>query len=230
VQPKAIFKKVKREKRNVLTLEESIEILKYYKIPVAKTGLAKTIEEAVLIAKKIGYPVVLKIVSPQLIHKTEAKGAILDIKNKEELKKMYEQLLRNVKRFNPSAKIHGVIVQEMIREGYETIVGGIRDAQFGPTVMLGLGGIFTEVYNDTSFRVAPLSKKDALEMIKEIKGYEILKGYRNNPPADINALIDVLIKVGKIMSKEDEIKEIDINPLFLSAKRSIAVDARIILQ
>ena len=228
--PKNIFTQVKERGRKILTLDEAIQVIKYYKIPVAESKLVKSINEAEAFATEIGYPLVLKVISPQVIHKTEAKALALDIRNNKELKSAYKKVLGNVRRYCPTAEVRGILVQKMIKKGYQVIVGGLRDLQFGPTVMVGFGGIFTEVFEDTSFRIFPFSKEDAEEMIKEIKGYKILKGYRNKPPGDLNALEEVIIKVGEIMHRDTEIREFDINPLFVLHKGVVAVDTRIVLQ
>jgi len=219
----------KKNKRKNLTEYESRQVLEKYKIPLARAELAKNPEHAAKFAKKIGYPVVLKIISPDVIHKTDVGGIIVGIKNEVELKDSYEKILKNVKKKAPRAKIHGMLVQKMVGDGLEVIVGGKKDVQFGQTVMFGLGGIFVEVFGDVSFRVVPIGKKDAKDMIEETKGYKILRGYRGKN-YDVNAVADVLIKVSKLLEKNDEIAEMDINPLIVLPRGAVAVDARIVVE
>jgi len=219
----------KKNKRKNLTEYESRQILEKYKIPLSKAEIAKNPEQAVKLAKKIGYPVVLKIVSPDVLHKTDVGGVVINIKNEGELKNSYEKILKNVRKKVKRAKVHGMLVQKMVDNGLEVIVGGKKDAQFGETVMFGLGGIFVEVFGDVSFRVVPIGKKDAKDMIEEIKGYKILKGYRGKN-YDVNAVADVLVKVSKLLEKNDEIAEMDINPLIVLQRGAVAVDARIVVE
>jgi acetyl-CoA synthetase (ADP-forming) len=219
----------RKNKRKNLTEYESRQVLEKYKIPLAKSELVKTPEQAVKIAKKIGYPIVLKIVSPDVVHKTDVGGIVVKIKNEVELIEAYEKILKNVKKKVSRAKIHGMLVQKMVGDGLEIIVGGKKDAQFGQTVMFGLGGIFVEVFGDVSFRVVPIEKKDALEMMQETKGYKILKGYRGKKH-DVNAVADVLVKVSKFLEKNDEVAEMDINPLIVLPHGAVGADARIIVE
>jgi len=212
------------KKVKVLTVDESLKFIKKYKIPVAEHKLVKNIESAVEFAEKIGFPVVLKAISPQLIHKTEAKGIILDIKNRVELERMYRKLLTDTRRF----RIEGVLVQKMIEGGREVIVGGKKDSQFGQVLMFGGGGVLTEVLEDVSFRVCPISKRDAQEMIEETKYYKVLKGYRGKM-CDIEALKDILLKTSKLLEENQEIVELDINPVMVLKKGAVAVDARIVI-
>jgi acyl-CoA synthetase (NDP forming) len=229
MKPKEIFRKIKKQGRNVLTVFESQQILECYKIPIVKSKLAKTVNDTVKIADKIGYPVVLKVVSPQIIHKTDFNGIILDIKNSLELKSAYEKIIHNVKRKVSKAKIQGMLVQKMIEDGQQVIVGGKKDLQFGQVIMFGMGGIFTEIFEDVSFRVVPINRKDAKEMIEEIKGYKILKGYRGKN-YDIKALTNILLKTSKLLLENQEIEELDINPIIVLKKGAIAVDARIAIK
>ncbi|UCC91965.1 MAG: acetate--CoA ligase family protein [Candidatus Aenigmatarchaeota archaeon] len=209
-----------------LTEPECKKIMKKYGIPTTSEFLAKKPEEAVNFAKKIGYPVVLKVDSKDIIHKTETRTVVTNVRDDEDVLESFERIIKNAKRHKPNAKINGVIVQEHV-EGYETIVGGKIDPQFGPVILFGAGGIFTEVLKDTSIRVCPVEREDAEEMINEIKYSKILKGYRGGTPAKMNEIINVLLKVSKIMMKEN-VKEMDINPLIVSHKEAKAVDVRII--
>jgi acyl-CoA synthetase (NDP forming) len=209
-----------------LAEKECKKIMKKYGIPTAREFLAKKPEEAVKFAKKIGYPVVLKVDSEDIIHKTETKTVMTNVRDDEDVMDSFGKIIKNAKRHKPKAKIRGVIVQEHV-EGYETIVGGKIDPQFGPIILFGAGGIFTEVLKDVSIRICPIEKKDAEEMIEEIKYSKILKGFRGEPPANTNEIINILLKASKIMMKEN-VKEMDINPLIVSRRGAKAVDVRII--
>ena len=221
---------IQKEKRTQLNEIEAKEILKEIGIPVTETKLARTKKEALSISKRIGFPVVLKIVSPDIIHKSDAGGVKLDLKNSTQVSKAYTEILSVVKKSHPRAKIEGVSVQKMARPGVEVIIGMTKDAQFGPVLMFGLGGILVEVLKDVAFRVVPVSKRDAREMIREIKGYPILEGYRGQEPADISYLEELIVKVSDFVEKNPRIKELDLNPIFAYRDGALAVDARIILE
>lgn len=228
-----IIKRAYSEGRKILLPHEAEKICKCYGIPVPKSGFAKTAEEAVKIASEIGYPVVLKIISPEIVHKSDVGGVALNLSSPEEVKKAFEEMLEKVSKVNPKANILGVYVQKMLPKGsIEVIVGGLKDQTFGPVVMFGLGGVFVEVLEDVTFRVAPLSKREALEMIKDIKGYKILKGFRNFPPRDLEAVADIIVKASHIIYNNQEIKEMDLNPVMVyeKGKGAYVVDARIILE
>jgi len=221
---------IQKEKRTQLNEIEAKEILKEIGIPVTETKLARTKKEALSTSKRIGFPVVLKIVSPDIIHKSDAGGVKLDLKNSTQVSKAYTEILSVVKKSHPRAKIEGVSVQKMARPGVEVIIGMTKDAQFGPVLMFGLGGILVEVLKDVAFRVVPVSKRDAREMIREIKGYPILEGYRGQEPADITYLEELIVKVSDFVEKNPRIKELDLNPIFAYRDGALAVDARIILE
>jgi acetyl-CoA synthetase (ADP-forming) len=221
---------VYKENRKYLLETEAKAVCKEYDIPVTKFELAKTEAEAVKFAEKIGYPIVLKIVSPNIIHKSDVGGVIVGLKTEKDVRNAYKQILRNVKEHNPKAKIVGVLVQEMAPSSTEVIVGAIKDPQFGPAVMFGLGGIFVEILKDVTFRVAPITEDEAREMISEVKGYPLLKGYRNLPPADINVIVQILLNTSKLVMEHQEIKELDLNPIMVYEKGAKTVDARIILE
>lgn len=222
--------KVKNKKPQKMDDLKTRAIMKRFGIPFVKQSLAKNEEQAVRHAKNIGYPIVLKVSSPDIIHKTDVGGVVLDIGNTEELREEYQKMLKKVREKKPRARIDGVIVQEMVpRDSREMIVGGRRDPQFGPVVMFGLGGVWVEALKDVSFRLAPLDRRDAKEMIKEIRGYSILEGFRGQKPVNFKLLEDVLMNVSKLIWKDKKIQEMDINPLFISEKKAIAVDARIVV-
>jgi acetate---CoA ligase (ADP-forming) subunit beta len=225
-----VLKDLKKQGRTVLTEIEAKQVIKNAGIKVIETRLAKTLKEAVAISHEIGFPLVLKIASPDIIHKTDAGGVKVGLKNTAEVKKAYAEIMASVRQKFPQAKIEGVSVQTMAKPGIEIIIGMYKDAQFGPVIMFGLGGIFVEVLKDVSFRLIPIVKRDAEEMIKEIKGYALLNGYRGQEPASIPALVDVLLKVSTLVEKSPEIKEIDLNPVFAYQDSAVAVDARIVLE
>lgn len=225
-----IFGKARKEKRTLLTEIESKELLKAAKIPVVETKLATSKTEAMQLAKKMGFPVVMKIVSPNVVHKSDAGGVKLNIQNATQAGKAYSEILASVKKHYPKARIVGITVQKMAKQGIEVIIGMTKDAQFGPVIMFGLGGILVEVLKDVSFRIVPMTKRDAAEMITEIKGFPILKGYRGQDPADVPYLEELIVKVSDFVDKNPEIKELDLNPVFAYKSGALAVDARIILE
>lgn len=214
----------------LLTEFEAKEILKKAGIPVVDTRLAKTKKEAVAISRELGFPVVLKIASPDIVHKSDAGGVRLGLANATRLSRAYSEITCSVKRKFPKSKIDGISVQKMARPGIEIIIGMSKDTQFGPLLMFGLGGIWVEILKDVSFRLVPVSKRDAEQMIKEIKGYPLLQGYRGQEPADINYLENLIVKVSDFIELHPEIKELDLNPVFAYKDGAIAVDARIILE
>jgi acyl-CoA synthetase (NDP forming) len=225
-----IFEKARNEKRKYLLEPEAKTVCVEYGIPVTKFMIAKTEDEAVKSADKLGYPVVLKIVSPDVIHKFDVGGVILNLKSSLEVRKAYSQILSNVRKHKAKAEITGILVQEMAPESTEIIIGATKDPQFGPALMFGLGGIFVEVLKDVTFRIAPITEADAKEMITEVKAYPILKGYRNQPPADIDAIIRILVNTSRLVMDYPEIKELDLNPIMVYKKGAKTVDARIILE
>jgi len=229
MSPKEIFDKVKKSRRNNLTEKESREVLEYYNIPVVKGEIVKSIELAKQFIEKIHYPIALKVVSKQIIHKTDVGGVMLNIMNEKDLIDGYHEIVKNIEKNVPNATIEGIFIQEML-SGTEVIIGGKKDPTFGQTIAFGLGGIFVEIYKDISFRVLPITKIDALKMIKEIKAYKILEGYRGSKPANIDALVDMLLKTSKLLEENPEIKELDINPVFAMPNRAVAADARIIFE
>jgi acyl-CoA synthetase (NDP forming) len=221
---------LKKEGRRILTEFESKKFLKQAGIPVIETRLARTQKEAVLFSQKMGFPVALKIASPDIVHKSDSGGVKLSLKNASEVRTAFREIMDGVQEKNPSATIQGVSVQKMAKPGTEVIVGTSKDPQFGPVIMFGLGGIFVEVLKDVSFRIIPLDRKDAREMIEDIKGYPALQGYRGKESADIPALMQIILKISGVMEKNPEIKELELNPIMAYKKGALAVDARIILE
>lgn len=222
--------KALHEKRTILTEIESKELLKEAGIPVIKSKLATTKKQAILMGKELGFPIVLKIISPDIVHKSDTGGVRLNIKNAAQLGKAYSEIIASTRKNSPKAKIHGVSVQKMARPGIEIIIGMSKDAQFGPVIMFGLGGILVEILKDVTFRVVPLTNKDARDMIHEVKGYPILEGYRGKEPANVPYLEDTIVKISNFIERHPEIKELDLNPIFAYKDGAVIVDARIILE
>ncbi|MFB0514262.1 MAG: acetate--CoA ligase family protein [Candidatus Bathyarchaeia archaeon] len=226
----AIFNEARKEGRKYLLEPEAKTICMEYEIPVTKFKVAKNETEAVKVAREIGFPIVLKIVSPDVIHKFDVGGVILNLNSETEVRTAYNEILENVKKHKPNARIIGMFVQEMAPQSTEVIVGATKDPQFGPAIMFGLGGIFVEVLKDVTFRIAPISESDAREMIAEVKAYPILKGYRGQPPADVEAIVKILLSTSRLVMEHQEIKELDLNPIMVYEKGAKTVDARIILE
>ena len=222
-----IIQKAKKEKRSLLETEAK-ELLKEYGISVPDFRLIKSEEEISGLAKEINFPITMKIVSPDIIHKTDAGGVKVGIKTEKEARIAYQEIIFEAKKYNKKAKISGVIVYPMVPQGTEIIMGMMKDPHFGQVIMFGLGGIFVEILKDISFRILPIEERDAEEMINEIKGYEILKGVRGECPKDIEAIKILLMKVSKLTAENPEINEIDLNPIFVFEKGLQIVDARMI--
>jgi acyl-CoA synthetase (NDP forming) len=218
------------ERRTVLTEVESKRLLKQAGIPVIETRLAKSKKEAISISKELGFPAVLKVASPDIVHKSDSGGVRLGLANATQVGKAYGEIMSSMKQKFADAAIHGLAVQRMAPPGVEVIVGMSKDVQFGPVLMFGLGGILVEVLKDVSFRIVPITRRDAAEMIREIKGYPLLEGYRGQDPADISALEELIVKVSEFVERNPEIKELDLNPIFAYRDSAVAVDARIILE
>ena len=216
--------------QNLLTEVESKALLKKAGIPVVEAKLARSKKEAISISNELGFPVVLKISSTDVVHKSDSGGVRLGLANATQVGKAYNEIVSSIKQAYPKAHIEGVSVQPMAPPGVEVIVGMSKDAQFGPVLMFGLGGILVEVLKDVSFRIVPVTTRDAREMIREIKGYPVLEGYRGQQPASIPALEKLIVKVSQFVEKNPDIKELDLNPIFAYPDKAVAVDARIILE
>ena len=223
-----IIEKAKKEKRPLLETEAK-ELLREYGIPVPDFKLIKTEYEIDKITEKFSYPLTMKIVSPDILHKSDAGGVKVGIKDEKEAKTAYQDIMYKVKKYKKEAKISGVITYSMIPQGTEIIIGMMKDPHFGPVIMFGLGGIFVEILKDISFRILPLEERDAEEMIAEIKGFKILKGIRGEEPKDIKAIEDLLLKTSRLALENSEISEIDLNPVFVFDKGLLVIDARMIL-
>jgi acetyl-CoA synthetase (ADP-forming) len=215
--------------RKSLLEPEALGVLKAWEIPVPECVVVKDVEEAVSAAKNIGYPVVLKVISPDILHKTEAGGVKTGLKNEQEIVDSFNEMIFDISERHTTAKIEGFLIEKMVDKGIEVIIGGIRDAQFGPAVMFGVGGVMVELLKDVSFRLAPVTEEECIEMMMEIKSYPLLTGYRGAEPCDTDAITNIIIQVGSIMHEVDGIRELEINPLIAYPKGLMAVDARVVL-
>jgi acyl-CoA synthetase (NDP forming) len=224
-----LIERARQQGRSVLTEVESKQILHDAGIPVALAEVATSAQEAVSAADRVGYPVVLKILSPDIAHKSDAGGVKVGPASSAEVEAAFDEIMASVKQRQPDARIEGVAVQKMAPQGTEVIVGMSKDPQFGPVMMFGLGGIFVEVLKDVAFRIVPLEARDAAEMVREIKGFPVLEGVRGQDPADIAALEALILKVSEFVEAHPEIDELDLNPVFAYKDGVLAVDARIVV-
>lgn len=225
-----ILAAARRAGRPALNEIESKDILAEAGIPTAAARLATSHEEAVRLAGEIGYPVVLKVVSEQILHKSDIGGVRLNLADAGAVGAAYDAIVEAARTRQPDATVEGVAVQQMAKPGTEVIVGMTRDPRFGPVLMFGLGGVLVELLQDVSFRLAPLTARDARAMMAEIKAAPILTGYRGSPAADLDKLSEILIKVGEFALANPEVKEIDLNPIYAYPDGALAVDARVILE
>jgi acyl-CoA synthetase (NDP forming) len=215
--------------RTVLTEIESKQVLAAAGIPVAEATLAPSAEAAAKAADAAGYPVVMKIVSPDITHKSDVGGVKVGLASADEVRAAFDEMTAAVKAREPGAKIEGVAVQKMAPQGIEVIIGMSKDPQFGPVLMFGLGGILVEVLKDVSFRIVPIERRDAREMIEDIKAYPVLQGVRGQDPADVGALEDLLLKLSEFVEANPRVEELDLNPVFAYKDGALAVDARIVV-
>lgn len=215
---KKVFDKVKKEKRPNLLEEEGQEVLRAYGFPLPQSSLAKNENDAVKIAKKIGYPIVMKIASPQIIHKSDAGGVKVNLTNDGEVKTAFKEIIKNAKKYNKKAEIKGVLIVEMVKGGKEMIIGSKLEPGFGPVIMLGMGGIYVEVLKDVTFRLAPVTDREANEMISSIKTKKLLEGVRGEKPSDINKLSECIQRLSQLVTDFKEIKELDMNPVLVMEK------------
>jgi acyl-CoA synthetase (NDP forming) len=225
----SIIDRARTDQRKVLTEVESKEILEEAGIPTARARLAASADEAAAVAQEMGFPVALKVVSPEITHKSDVGGVKLNVGSAAEAKAAFDEIVAAAKKAQPDAHIDGVSVQKMARPGIEVIMGMSQDAQFGPVLMFGLGGILVEVLKDVSFRLVPITPRDARQMVQEIKGRPLLEGYRGQEPADVAALEKLLLRLSQFVEAHPEIAELDLNPIFAYKDGAVAVDARIIL-
>ncbi|MEM0171204.1 MAG: acetate--CoA ligase family protein [Thermoproteota archaeon] len=230
-----IIKAVLKEKRNILLPSEAAELAESYGIPVVSKVRVSNIEEAIKAANKVGYPVVLEVESPNILHKVDVGGIILNVKDQDEVKQAYEKIMASVKQKAPNAEIRGILVRKMVPQGREIAIGVHRDAVFGPLVMFGSGGTFIELYKDVTFRVAPLTKEDAEEMINETKASKLIEGIRGEKPSDKEKVKEIIVRVAKLAEDFPEIEDVDINPLFVYgvgdySVAALAADVKVILR
>jgi succinyl-CoA synthetase beta subunit len=224
-----IIQNALNEGRTSLLISEAQQICHLHHIPTPVSYVTKNVEEAMEKVSKIGYPVALKIISPQILHKSDVGGVILNISDEKALKDAYQKLTAEISKNKPTVEILGVLIQKMMPPSTEIIVGAIRDSQFGPSVMLGMGGIFAEVYEDVAFRVAPINRSQALKLIHELRGAKILEGIRGQPPADLDAIVTVLLNVSALIMEHSVISQLDLNPVIAYPDSACAVDTRIIM-
>lgn len=225
----SVVTQARSEGRNLLNEVEAKQLLHDAGVPIVTTVLVTTQEEAKTQAERFGYPVVLKIVSPDIVHKSDVGGVKVGLQDGAAVAAAFEEIIANAKKAVPDASITGVAVQNMAPEGTEVIVGMTTDPQFGPVMMFGLGGIMVEVLKDVSFRLVPLTERDAVQMIDEIKGRAVLEGVRGRPPADKAALCETILKVAEFVEQHPEVQELDLNPVIAYPDGVIAVDARIVI-
>ncbi len=225
-----IIKNVLASGRGTILPDEALDIIESSGISTPDYVMAKTVKEAIEASRTIGFPVVLKVVSPDALHKSDVGGVAVDVGSEEEVEKSYNGIVGNLAKNIPDACITGILVQKQAQQATEVIIGGIRDEQFGPAVMFGLGGIFVELFKDVAFRIAPVTETEALEMMKEIKGYPILSGYRGMKKLDISQIAKTIVAISELISNVDEINEVELNPLFVYEKSVVAVDVRIIIK
>lgn len=213
--------------RTTLLEPEAKRVCKDYGIPTLPSGVARDAAEAVRIAEKIGYPVVMKVVSADIIHKTEAGAVALGVASADELRKAHYRIVESSLKFKPGASLEGVLIEKQASPGIEMIVGAKKDPQFGPTVMVGLGGIFVELFHDVAFGIVPLTEKQARKMIQETKSYQVLRGWRGKPPGDIEALVKIMKAVSDLVAENPVIEELDLNPVVVHERGASVVDSRI---
>jgi acyl-CoA synthetase (NDP forming) len=225
----AVLSAARAQGRRLLNEVEAKQVLAEAGVPVVPAKLARSADEAVALAREAGYPVALKVVSPDIAHKSDVGGVKLNLADDAAVRTAFDEIMAACRKAQPDAVIDGVSVQKMAAPGTEVIVGVNADPQFGPVLMFGLGGILVEVLEDVAFRIIPIEPRDARRMVREIKGYKLLEGYRGSPPADVAALESLLLKVSQFIEAHPEVAELDLNPVFAYPDGAVAVDARIVL-
>ncbi len=225
----SVIANARSQGRTLLNEVEAKQLLAEAGVPVVATKLARTPQEAAAIAREAGFPVVLKVVSKEITHKSDVGGVKLNLADEAAVSAAFDEIVRSAKAAVPDAVIDGVAVQKMAPTGVEVIVGVNTDAQFGPVIMFGLGGILVELLEDVSFRIVPIVARDARQMVREIKGFKLLQGFRGTPPSDVEALEKLLLKVSEFIESHPEVSELDLNPVFAYPDGAVAVDARIVL-
>lgn len=227
---KMILDQARKEKRIYLTEVESKNYISEAGIPVTEAFLATSETEAAALGLQLGFPVAMKVMSNDIIHKSDAGGVKLGLSSTEEINNGYREILTSARKYNPAAVIQGVSIQQMARPGQEVIMGMTKDPQFGPVLMFGIGGVMVEIMKDVSFRLVPLQPEDATEMVREIKGYPLLTDFRGSEPCDVPYLEQILLKLSAFIELHPEIKELDLNPVFAYRQGAMVVDARVILE
>jgi acyl-CoA synthetase (NDP forming) len=225
-----IVEAARRAGRTLLSEVESKQLLEEAGIPVVPTRLATSREEAVRIAEEIGLPAVLKVISPDVTHKSDVGGVKVGLETADQVRSAYDSIMSSTRAAAPTASIEGVSVQSMAEPGVEVIVGATRDPQFGHVVMFGLGGVLVEMLRDVSMRLVPVEQRDARAMIREIKGLPLLQGYRQYPPCDLDSLEEVILGLSRFLEEHPEVRELDLNPVLCYPKGLVAVDARVVLE
>lgn len=225
-----IVEAARRAGRTLLSEVESKQLLEEAGIPVVPTRLATSRAEAVRIAQEIGLPAVLKVVSPDITHKSDVGGVKVGLETAGQVRSAYDSIMSSSRAAAPTASIEGVSVQSMAEPGVEVIVGATRDPQFGHVVMFGLGGVLVEMLRDVSMRLVPVEARDARSMIREIKGLPLLQGYRQYPPCDLDSLEQVILGLSRFLEAHPEVRELDLNPVLCYPKGLLAVDARVVLE
>ncbi len=225
-----IVEAARRAGRTLLSEVESKQLLEEAGIPVVTTRLATSREEAVRIAEEIGLPAVLKVLSPDVTHKSDVGGVKVGLETADQVSSAYDSIMSSTRAAAPTASIEGVSVQSMAEPGVEVIVGATRDPQFGHVVMFGLGGVLVEMLRDVSMRLVPVEQRDARAMIREIKGLPLLQGYRQYPPCDLDSLEEVILGLSRFLEEHPEVRELDLNPVLCYPKGLVAVDARVVLE
>jgi len=225
----AIIERARGEQRTLLTEPESKQLLEQAGIPTTGGTLVRSEDEAAAAADAVGYPVVLKIVSPDVVHKSDVGGVVVGIPDVAGARAAFRSINDAVRAAMPSARMDGVTVQRQAQPGVEVIMGMNRDPQFGPLLMFGLGGVLVELLEDVAFRLAPLTRRDADQMIREIKCLPVLTGFRGSPPADLEALRGMLLALSAFADGNPDVEQIDLNPVFAYPNGAVAVDARVVL-
>ena len=228
---KTLFANLEKAKREVLYPEEAEKVLRTYGINTAKSFFCRNdVEEVLRSSEEIGFPVALKLISQDILHKSDAGCVALNLGNREEVRAAYHGILENAERAKRDALIEGFLVQEMVHKGHEVIVGLATDPTFGKIILFGLGGIFVEILKDVAIRMVPIAKADAQDMIEEIKGYKVLQGARGKEPANLQLLREILLGVSRLGNEIEQIREMDLNPVFVSSSRATVADSRILVQ
>jgi len=225
----AVIKKALAEGRHSLLEPEAKAICLEYGIPTPSFRVATSSSNAAAAAAELGYPVVLKIVSPDVVHKSDVGGVMAGLSSSDAVESAYLRIVENVRARRPDARLIGVLVQRMAPESTEVIVGSVKDAQFGPTILFGLGGIFVEVLKDVAFRIAPIEERDARDMMREIKGYKVLTGYRGSPPVDQDIIVSIILSASSLVTENPQIEQMDLNPTMAYERGAMVVDARMLL-